>query len=297
MKAAEGGKKLPDGHRPDLRDEPKGRDLSMKWLRLHGRVHRTRMTSGRAGTGPAPEPRNTRLVLLTHDASGPGAYRLHTFENAQSAEEFVQFWFPGTAHHGILAFWAMHAEPAGQDEEHRTEAAILIRDEARLEIVYPFSIPDMEMAYAWIARETAQGLDLRHVLVYWAAPVRISRDQRGRVRLTPTQPPTAREAESPAGAPALDEVDQEGRRDQKEAAGPGQADRSRDLLAEIEAIAAAAMAEHEPDAPLDEAHGGEGAAAMRFTAALEEFSRSLRMRRWRRHRGPFRGFDSPRGKF
>ena len=168
----------------------------MKWLRdrIHGREPRPQeRVEEQAGAEPAtPDPTRPRLMLLVHDAAAPASYRLHTFEDASSAQDFVQFWFSPKVEHGILAFWALQREPVRRrdsSEERPAEVVLLIRDEARPEIVYPFSLPDMELARSWLVKEMARGLNLRSVRMRWAAPVKIGRNRWGTVRITPAEPP------------------------------------------------------------------------------------------------------------
>jgi hypothetical protein len=175
----------------------------MNWLLAHLRRRRRRV-EGTAevvmgeGTGVKPEPpecSRPRLALLVQDAAGPAAYQLHTFSEAAAAAAFIRFWFPPRFQHGIRAFWTAHEEPAWEAEssdERQPEVVILIRDEDRRDIVYPFSCSDMDQARSWIAMEASRGLDLQLVLLYWAVPVRIEADGRGAERFSPCEPPLAR---------------------------------------------------------------------------------------------------------
>ncbi len=192
----------------------------MKWLLAHILGWRPRPEETiveRAGAeSKSPACSYPRLVLLVHDAAGPAAYRLHTFEDAPSAAAFVQFWFRAQFEHGILAFWISHQEAAWQadsNEERPGEVVILIRDEARPDIVYPFSYSDMGQAHSWIAMEATRGLDLRLVLLYWAVPVRIETDGCGVVLFSPAKPPMGRDRdETKTGSeaePALLESEEE----------------------------------------------------------------------------------------
>ncbi len=172
----------------------------MKWLLGHvlGRRPRPEETVvEQVGAEPKPPACSyPRLVLLVHDAAGPAVYQIHTFEDAPSAADFVQYWFRFQSEHGILAFWISHQEATWQadsNEERPGEAVILIRDEARPDIVYPFSYSDMGQAHSWIAMEANRGLDLGLVLLYWAVPVRIETDGYGVVQFSPATPPVGRD--------------------------------------------------------------------------------------------------------
>jgi hypothetical protein len=166
----------------------------MKWLRARadgsarGTINGSPQSPQQSRPLASPAP---RLIVLVQDAVGPGAYQLHSFPDAKAAEEFVTFWFPPSLVHGLLAFWATHWRPqnAAPGQPRDAEAVVLVRDQDRRGIVYPFSLPEMALAQSWVAREAAMGLDLASVLVYWASPVTIARDRWGRVRLTPRLAP------------------------------------------------------------------------------------------------------------
>ncbi len=171
----------------------------MKWLldRIRRQKHQQRETDeeGAATEAPSPDSTRPRFMLLVHDASAPASYQLQTFEDASSAEEFVQFWYPPKTEHGVIAFWALHRKPVrwqGSSEERPAEVVIMIRDSERREVVYPYSLPDLELARSWVMNVAARGLDLRLVLMYWAAPAKIGRNRWGHVRITPAEPPSAR---------------------------------------------------------------------------------------------------------
>ncbi len=268
----------------------------MNWLRarIQGRKRRPENTDHEQAQrrhqadGPLP-----RLMLLVHDAAGPGSYRHHVFEDAASAEAFVQLWFPSRFDHGILAFWTASEQPVRQedpDEVRPAEVVILIRDEARREIVYPFSMPDMELAQSWIAKEAERGLKLRQILLYWATPVRISTDHWGRVRVTPREAPARRRQVLLRSSTvivrkdetALPETDVQ----------PERADRRRRPPTKTDDVADVAPVEEAGD-------GADGAGAPDVSNIMEEVERLVRrrQRRWMQREGPFRGFGSPRGKF
>ncbi len=265
----------------------------MNWLRdrIRGRKpQHEKPTEQRAERSHRPGGPRPRLMLLVHDAAGPGAYRLHTFEDAASAEAFVQFWFPPRFHHGILAFWATHGEPVQQSDADGgapAEAVILIRDEVRPGIVYPFSLSDMSMAHPWIAKEATRGLKLRQVLLYWAMPVRIGVDHWGRVRVTPREPPAVRRGLLLRSSTVVVHKDATPRREDH--VWPERANERRRGSAGITDPADADTAGDAPD----------GAPGVDVSEILEEVERLIQRRRRRRMRGeePFRGFGSPPGKF
>ncbi len=268
----------------------------MKWLL--DRIRRRKRPQGetdeeRAATEAAP-PDSTlpRLMLLVHDASAPASYQLQTFEDASSAEEFVQFWYPPTTEHGVIAFWALHRRPVrwqGSSEERPAEVVILIRDEERREIVYPYSLPNMEAARSWLMTEAATGLKLRLVLMYWAAPVKIGRNRWGHIRITPAEPPSPHRPallrsstvivgkdESPDAAP------EPGYKPRYSLKGPDSAadgDPTKRPAEAKERLTSAEIAEQ------------------MISEVLGKGNRPTRRGRWEQRDGPFRGFGSPRGRF
>lgn len=272
----------------------------MKWLldRIRRRKHPHRETDEeRAATEAAPpDSTQPRLMLLVHDASAPASYQLQTFEDASSAEEFIQFWYPPRTEHGVLAFWALHRKPVqwpGSSEERPAEVVILIRDGTRREIVYPYSLPNMEAARSWVMKEAATGLDLRLVLMYWAVPAKISRNRWDHVRITPAEPPSARRPALLRSSTVIVSKDESPRGEADSAPEPGHEPR------------------HSPKGADDAADGGPterpAEAKERLTSAeiaermisevLGKGNRPTRRGRWERQDGPFRGFDWPRGRF
>jgi hypothetical protein len=171
-----------------------------------------------------PEP---PLMVLTSDAAGPSVRRLHHFPDAEAAAAHIQFWFPVSERSSVIAFWALTEEPAtaeaagennGEVESAcamadsappiEVEAVVLIRHQNQGS-VYPFSFVDMETANRFIRQEAKRGLDLRSVLVFWGAFVRIDSAPNGEVTITPAAPPATRaepdarpEPEEPGEEPA-----------------------------------------------------------------------------------------------
>lgn len=272
----------------------------MKWLldRLRRRKRPQRETDEeRAVMEAAPTgSRLPRLMLLVHDASAPASYQLQTFEDASAAEEFVQFWYPPTTEHGILAFWALHRKPVqwpDSSEERPAEVVILIRDADRREIVYPYSLPNMEAARTWVMNEATTGLDLRLVLMYWAAPAKISRNRWGHVRITPAKPPSTRRPallrsstvivskdDSPKGeAGSAPEQGYETRRSLNVPDNATDGDPTERPAEAKERLTAAEIAEE------------------MISDVLGKGTKPTRRGRWDQRDGPFRGFGSPRGRF
>ena len=270
----------------------------MNWLRarIQGwRPFRKETIAEQAGaeSKTSDSPR-ARLMFLVRDASGPVSYRLHTFDDAQSAAAFVQFWFPPRFEHGIHAFWATDDEPewrADSKEERPAEVLVLIRDLARHGVVYPFSCSDMGQALSWATREAARSLDLSRVLMYWAVPAQISTDRRGRVHVTPSEPPAFRPAEGGV-TPVLADLPRSTVRgeetetaDQRDAIGSERTEQPSEAGQTNEASDALASAARD------------GAEDQEAAAALREVYRLLNRSGRERRNGPFQGFGSPPGRF
>jgi len=132
------------------------------------------------------------LMLLVNDASGRASFKTHVFPDAESATDFVLYWFPNQSQGGIIAFWAMTQAPdSGLDGPSETapEAVVMIRDVTRDGVVYLFSFVDMEPAQAFLREEVRHGTDLGVMMLYWAVPVRLTADPWGKMILTPSVPP------------------------------------------------------------------------------------------------------------
>ena len=277
----------------------------MKWLlnRIRRQKHQQRETDEERAAREAAPPDSTqpRFMLLVHDASAPASYQLQTFEDASSAEEFIQFWYPPRTEHGVLAFWAMHRKPVrwpGSSEERPAEVVILIRDEERRDIVYPYSLPDMELARSWVMNEAARGLDLRLVLMYWAVPAKIGRNRWGHVRITPAEPPSARRPALLRSSTVIVSKDESPRGEADSAPKPGREPRYSLKGADDAA----------DGGPSDEGATEQPAEADRCPTAAEIAERMIsevlgkskgqdRERPFKRQDRPFRGFDWPRGRF
>ncbi len=270
----------------------------MKWLlnRIRRQKHPHRETEEeRAATEAAPpDSRQPRLMLLVHDASAPASYQLQTFEDASSAQEFVQFWYPPTTERGVLAFWALHRKPVrwpGSSEDRPAEVVILIRDEARREIVYPYSLPNMEAACAWVMNEAATGLDLRLVLMYWAVPAKISRNRWNHVRITPAEPPSAHRPVLLRSSTVIVRKDE----------GPsGEADSAPESAGEPRHLPKGTDNAADGGTPERPAEGKERPTSAEIAERMisEVLGKgSAREKRFRQQDGSFRGFDWPRGRF
>lgn len=163
----------------------------MGWLsNLLGRGESHRVEEV-AEAAPA-KPKRPPLMLLLSDASGMAALRMLTFDGVDEACDYIEFWYPKQHTGTLFAVWALPAEP---DErwmaapEHRGEAVILVRDELREDIVYPFSFVDLATAWAFLRQEMEKDLDIDRVMIYWAVPIEIEMDGLGKVHMSPDAPP------------------------------------------------------------------------------------------------------------
>lgn len=171
----------------------------MAWLaKLLGRGERPEIEEVEEAPQP-PRREHPPVLLLMSDAAGPAAMRVMRFEDAGEACEYIEFWYPKRTLGTVYAIWALPAEP---DErwmaapEHRGEAVILIRDDHREGIIYPFSFADFETAWAFVRQESDRGLELQNVMVYWGVPIDLEIDGLGRAYMSPDAPPPFERAQS-----------------------------------------------------------------------------------------------------
>ena len=132
------------------------------------------------------------LVLLMSDAAGLAALRTLSFEDAKSAEDYIEFWYPQRSGGTLYPFWALASEPSEgwrSESGGRGESVVLIRDEVREGVVYPFSYTDMATALMFVRQEISSGVAFDCISVYWAIPVDVSMSKSGRATLSPNAPP------------------------------------------------------------------------------------------------------------
>ncbi|MCH8815313.1 MAG: hypothetical protein IH957_09505 [Chloroflexi bacterium] len=165
----------------------------------------------------SPAPSLPPLILLSSDAAGPSVRRLHAFPDAETAADHIDFWFPASQRHDIIAFWALPNAPAahqstsdskGGADSHRAsvesapptepphQIIVVVQHPDYEDSVYPFSFPDLQAANRFVLQEMKRGLDLRSVHIYWATFVEIGTEPNGAVTITPSQPPVAGPIES-----------------------------------------------------------------------------------------------------
>jgi len=154
-----------------------------------------RLSFGKGGTALAEAEREDAesmasgppLMVLVNDASGRASFKTHVFDDAESATEWVRYWFPKEAADGMTAFWALTAQPEGGIDA--AEAVAMIRDTSRDGVVYLFSFVDMNSAQTFLRDEVTRGTKLDAMLLYWAVQVKRETDRWGKLILTPSTPP------------------------------------------------------------------------------------------------------------
>jgi hypothetical protein len=154
-----------------------------------------------------PKIERPPLMLLLSDASGMAALRMMTFENAEEAAGYIEFWYPKRSTGTVFAVWALPGEPDPRwmaAPEHRGEAVILVRDERRNDVVYPFSFVDLDKAWTFLRQEMQKDLDLGRVSIYWAVPIDIEVDALGKVHMSPDAPPPASRPDFALAAATID---------------------------------------------------------------------------------------------
>jgi len=140
------------------------------------------------------------LMVLVNDASGRASFKTHAFENAESAIEWVRYWFPRESGDGLTAFWAMTEQPEG-GYDGDAEPVVMIRDTSRDGVVYLFSFVDIDSAQTFLREEVERGAKLDTMLLYWAVQVKRELDRCGKLTLTPSTPPGVAACEPAGEAP------------------------------------------------------------------------------------------------
>jgi hypothetical protein len=132
------------------------------------------------------------LVLLTSDTAGLAALTARRFDDVVEAAEYIGRWNHRTSGGTVYPFWALPGKP-GTDprspSDERGEPIVLIKDEEREGVVYPFSFSDMMTALMFVRQEITSGLQFDRIFVYWAVPVKVTVDGAGRTVLNPGAPP------------------------------------------------------------------------------------------------------------
>jgi len=132
------------------------------------------------------------LMMLAADASGLASFKLLTFPSAETAIEYIQRSFGDRSDTGLIAFWGMTERPVVSPQpgaETALEVMVMVRDDLRNDVVYPFSFTDIETAHDFVKHELHRGLDPAHVLLYWAVPVQLGITADGEMGLFPKAAP------------------------------------------------------------------------------------------------------------
>lgn len=233
-----------------------------------------------------PEAKGPSLILLVPEVVGASSFRLQTFQTSDAGAAFIQT--QGLLSRGLTAFWALHSRPS-IDSGAAAECVVLVGDDAKRGHVYVLSFLDMDAALPEARALVRDGLPLSALQIYWAAPVAIAADEQGQVQL---RPPVTPLAPSPQGDRGIR---------------PSIASSTSAVAPDAETAPA-----HEPEPATAETDGSDGLLppeeAEGFTGVSREAQRgetagqpdlaSLHIvRRWEQRDQPFRGFDSPPGKF
>ena len=140
------------------------------------------------------------LMVLVNDASGRASFKTHAFPDAESATEWVRYWFPMESEDTLTAFWAMTEQPE-VDIDAPAEPLVLIQDNRHEGVVFLFSFVDISSANEFMREEVEHGTPADAMNLYWAVQVRRELDRSGKLTLTPSTPPgvvaSALEEETP----------------------------------------------------------------------------------------------------
>jgi hypothetical protein len=157
-----------------------------------------------------------QLKMLAADASGLASFKLFSFATAEDAIEYIRRSFGDRSDTGLIAFWAMTEKPAVHRQpgaDTALEVMVMIRDDIRHEVVYPFSFTDMETAQTFVQHEMQRGLDPANVLVYWAVPVQLGISADGQLGLFPKAAPISADPDTHevthAPVPIVDDLQEE----------------------------------------------------------------------------------------
>jgi hypothetical protein len=153
-----------------------------------------------------------RLMMLAADASGLASFKLLSFADDDEAIEFIQRSFGDRSDTGLIAFWGTTDKPdvgLQTGAETGLEVMVMVRDDIRNDVVYPFSFNDMETAQEFVQHELHRGLNADHILIYWAMPVQLGMSADGTLGLFPKAAPTNADPETHEiiHAPVIDAPD------------------------------------------------------------------------------------------
>lgn len=285
-----------------------------------GRSGGTALLQRETGAERAQVASGPALIMLVADAHGVASYRLHAYHDTAPAKAFLEYWFPRSSDTGVISFWALTYEPDTSDIE--AEPMVLVRDAAKPGVIYPFSFVDMDSAQAFARQEVEKGLGLDSVLIYWAATVRMERDAWGTLQVSPDSPPARARHRMPLPIIASPEPAAEPMPPSVEAAPTITSERPAIFATPRASMAFMSPAKKAPvkkpnvleeklelDKAIPEEFGGsvitngpvprkeQTAPEQRADDLQKELLKVLEIKRWEMREGPFRGIDSPPGRF
>ncbi|MEX1193437.1 MAG: hypothetical protein WD904_11265 [Dehalococcoidia bacterium] len=138
---------------------------------------------------PVVFPDGPVLAVLAPDIGGISSFQLKRFPDSILASRYLDQ-MPPDARRATHVFWALHDEPILPADAHR-EAVVLIRANHTSDVVYVASFLDLESAYSFARFEAKRGLDISHLVIYWAAFAGI-REELDKVTILPRSAPTTK---------------------------------------------------------------------------------------------------------
>ncbi len=226
------------------------------------------------------------LLILVPEVVGASSFRLQTFQTSDAGAAFIQS--QGLLSRGLTAFWALHARPS-IDSGAAAECVLLVGDDGKRGNVYVLSFLDMDAALPAARALVRDGLHLSALQIYWAAPVGIAADEQGQIQLRPPFAPLVPSHLGDSGIrPSIASwtsavaPDAETARAREPEPATAETDGTGGLLPAEEAERLPGVS---PEAQRGETAGQPDLASLHI------------VRRWEQRDQPFRGFDSPPGKF
>ncbi len=162
-------------------------------------------TAEEGASQPSPSAGGPRLAILAPDIAGISSFRLRFFQDAASAAAGLEEFTP-EMRRGTHAFWALHDEPVLPPEGH-CEALVLIRANAKADVVYAVSFIDLESAWSFARFEAKRGLDISHLIILWAAFATVREELNGVTVLPQSPPATKTQPEAISPPPTAVEIE------------------------------------------------------------------------------------------
>lgn len=233
-----------------------------------------------------PEAKGPSLILLVPEVVGASSFRLQAFQTSDAGAAFIQS--QGLLSRGLTSFWALHSRPS-IDSGAEAECVLLVGDDAKRGHVYVLSFLDMDAALPAARALVRDGLPLSALQIYWAAPVAIAADEQGQIQLRPPFAPLASSHQADSGI-RLSIVSSTSAVAPDAKSAPAR--EPEPATAETDGTGALLPPEETEGLP------GVSREAQRGETADQPDLASLHVvRRWEQRDQPFRGFDSPPGKF